>query len=408
MKYLVRPAASGYQAVVTNDSETREEILGDYPVAVLARQACEQHDGHLDIRDWEEKNGGWVNTPVIIIPTTAIVPYEQRSVNLTAGRRTLPPDGARALDYNYKILNHYARWNSPGEIAVIAAWIMHTWCDYAGSGTNGGNGKLAFAATPRLMLIGEQNTGKSRKEALIRALVRDPTGRISGVVTAPGVRNVLNLGQTVILDEAHRIFMNGTAKMDLQGIIAGGYVHDGVSLTGYKGKDEQSIFGPIVLAAKPEIITMTNDMLTDLFSRAFMIYTKAWEPTPEDPEIPDLGEDFEQYTEEARRLTAAWAAYQRPPASRKLWAIHSIPEELSTRNREIAQPLFAVADRCYDPEMTRDGGVDLRWAIAMRDSVMQILAGNSDTPAAGDRFDSLGMEDQLEQVRGRLSSQRLT
>lgn len=403
MRYLVRPAASGYQAVATDN--TTEEILGEYPVAVLARQACEAHEPGISLTNWEETGTGeWYNPGNGILvddrPSVAeVVPYEQRSVDLS-GTWYREPDGAYLFDYIWKILAYYARWNNPEEITVVAAWIMHTWCDYAGSGVNGGNGRLAFAASPRLLLIGEKNTGKSRKEQLIRALVRNPTGRVSGVVTAYGVRNVLNLGQTVILDEAQRYFGAGRGKEDLQGIIAGGYIHDGVSLTGKAGKDEQSIFGPICLAAKPEIITMTNDMLTDLFSRCFMIYTQEWEPTADDPVIPDLDDAFEFRAEEVRRLAGAWAAYHRPAASKKLWAIHTMPGALTTRNREIAQTLFAVADRATDPELTRDGGVDVRWGVAVRDAVMRVLAGNTQDDQRSERFDSLGMDDMLNTVRG--------
>lgn len=402
MTYLVRPVPSGYEAVHT--SAQGEQSLGIYNVPVRARQACEAHDPGINLTQWEETSEGqWENPGNGILVDdrphiTDIVPYEHRSVDLS-GAWCAEPDGAHAMDYVWKILAYYARWNCPEEITAVASWVMHTWCDYAGSGVNGGDGRLCFAASPRLLFVGEQNTGKSRKEQLIRALVRNPTGRVSGIVTAYGVRNVLNLGQTVILDEAQRYFGAGRGKEDLQGIIAGGYIHDGVSLTGKQGKDEQSIFGPICLAAKPEIMTMTNDMLTDLFSRCFIIYTQEWEPTPEDPGIPDLDDQFEFRAAEVRTLLGAWAAYHRPPASRRLWAIHTIPETLTTRNREISQTLFAVADRATDPELTAHGGVDLRWAVATRDAVMKVLAGNLAGPSS-DRFDSLGMDDMLNAVRG--------
>jgi len=407
VSYLVRPAPNGYAAYHSAGYGTDETYLGTWRKPSFARHACERKDPDLNSGEWiEVGTGHWMNdtgTGIVVDDTSrVVVPYDQRSVDLSGTGHT-EPDGAELLDYLWKILRYYARWNGPEEIAVTAGWIMHTWLDYAGSGMNGGNGRLAVACSPRLALIGAMNTGKSRKETLLRELSRNATGRVSGVVTAPGVRNVLNQGQTVILDEAHRIFGSaGTAKMDLQGIIAGGYVHDGVSLTGWHGKDEQSIFGPIAYAAKPEIITMTNDLLADLFSRSFIIYTQQWEPSEEDSAIPDLDDRFEAICEAARVRLGQWAAWHRPPSSRKLWAIHSMPATLSTRNREIAQTLFAVADRCTDPTLTTRGGVDLRWAIAMRNSVIKVLLGGDGEEVAETvrlHSDVMGFDDELESMR---------
>ena len=354
-KYRVVPSGDEYLALITSENNGVRSIhrLGEYATGAQAKEAIEERTGRVE---WTQSGS------MQEYDDAAIVPYKADLSSV--GRRE--PDGARALDFTAAVLDYYAAWEDPLEVKAVAAWIGHTWFDEAGRGANGGNGVLAFNATPRLMLIGEVGSGKSRKETLIRSMVRNPTGRVSGVVTSYGVRNALSKGQVVILDEAQRIFSGGYRREDLQGIIAGGYVFDGVSLNGRKGEGEQSIFGPVCLAAQPRILDQTGDMLEDLFTRAFLIFCEKHEE-----EIPDLDDVFTHRAGIARRELALWAAAER--TGEKLWNVHTIPGILKARDREITIPLLAVADRAVTPGDERD----IRWAVLVREAAVQLLTGSS-------------------------------
>ena len=365
--YRVLPEGNGYVALITSAEDGKRSIerVGEYKTAAAARKALEVRAGRVE---WTENAGMWQyqDNPGEIMPYRA---------DLSAvGKRKY--NGARVMDFVVAILDHYARWESRFEILITAAWIVHTWFDLPGRGDNGGNGVLAFNATPRLMLIGEKETGKSRKEMLIRAMVRNPTGRISGIVTAYGVRNALVKHQTVILDEVQRIFgARNTRREDLQGILAGGYVHDGVSMNGKAGEGEQSIFGPVCLAAQPGIMSQIADNpLEDLISRSFLVFCEKSRD-----EIPDLDESFDVRTEIVRRELAAWAAGCR--TGEKLWNVHTIPDVLTARDREITMPLLAVADRATPP----DDDQDLRWAVLIREAAVRMLTGGRGAEGDVDR-----------------------
>ena len=372
-KYRVMPDGTGYVALITSESDGKRSIerVGEFKTAAQAKKALEGHTGKVDRSaiEWTEEKGMWSydDTPAEVVPYKA---------DLSAvGQRT--PDGARALDFAEAVLDFYARWEDPVERHLTAAWIAHTWFDFPGRGLNGGNGVLAFNATPRLMFIGDKGSGKSRKETLIRSMCRNPTGRVSGVVTAYGVRNALNSGKTVILDEAQRYFGAGKAKEDLQGVIAGGYVFDGVSLNGKKGEGEQSNFGPMVLAAQYSIMDETGGQLEDLFERAFLVFCEK-----HDDEIPDLDDTFEYRAAIARRELALWSAAVR--SGEKLWHVHTIPKSLTARDREITIPLLAIADRAVSPDEEQD---PLRWAVIVREAAVRLLTGGGQ--AQGDPDDEL-------------------
>jgi hypothetical protein len=354
-KYRAVPDGNGYAALITSEhaSGRTVERIGEYSTPEQAKQALEARTGKVE---WTQ------NGSMLEYDDSAVVPYK---ADLSAvGQRT--PNGAKALDYTNAILDHYARWGDDRERHLIAAWIAHTWLDGPGRGPNGGNGILSFNTTPRVILLGYKGSGKSRKQTLVRSMCRNPTGRVSGVVTAYGVWKALSQGKTVILDEAQRYFYAGRAKEDLQGIIAGGYTFDGVSLNGRKEEGEQSIFGPIMLAAQPSIIEQTGDQLDDLWERSFPVWCEK-----NTDEIPDLDDAFDQRAAIARRELALWAADIR--SDEKLWHIHSIPKVLTARDREITIPLCATADRATDPAVERD----IRWAVLIREAAVHLLTGGS-------------------------------
>jgi hypothetical protein len=289
---------------------------------------------------------------------------------------------ARILDITRRILAYWGRWDNEAWLDVSTLWIASTW--FADE-----NQRLLFTAHPRLFAIAPKGSGKTRYMKLVRALSRNPTGIVKAPVTAPGVREALLGGRTVFLDELHRQIGTGRAHADLQSVISA-YEADTGSLNARGGYNEQSIFGPMMLAAQPVIMTATSGLVDDLFERSFILA-----PGRSRDKIPDLNQEFEFAVEPMRKIFQLWGESVRPGPDddRHLWPVHSMPERLDSRMREISQPLLAVADRAVDPDVIDAKGEDLRWAIAGRAAVQNVLLGHGENGA-----------EILEDVTGRLRS----
>lgn len=276
-------------------------------------------------------------------------------------------NGAAVLDFTHLVLEYYGRWKYPEWTDVAALWGAHTWWRDV-------DGQLMFDSTGRLGLVAPPGCGKSRLMRSVRAMSCNPTKLVSSDVTAPGVRMALHNGMTVFLDEFHRTVGTGRGKEALQSVVTGGYDHEGGSLNGIGGVNEQGNFGPIAFAAQPRIITGTQDMVKDILERSFMILPS--KPAPDD-EVPDLDAQFTERTSKAARALELWAAEERPYADEdgKFWPLHGTPATLKNRARQIAMPLLAVADRAVDPALVEGDGEDLRWAMRARESVQAVLLG---------------------------------
>jgi hypothetical protein len=248
-------------------------------------------------------------------------------------------------------------------------WAAHTWFRKI-------DGSLAFDCSPRWLAIAPPESGKTRIARILRALSYEPTPLVRGVVTAPGVREALKEDKTLFLDEAHRLFGRGHAKEELQAILTGGYTPDGGSLNGRGGYNPADDFGPVALCAQPAIMTQTNGYLEDLFTRAFIIYPQHWTPGPGEAQIPDLDNEFTYRCEKATDKLALWAAEHRTMG--KLAPLYGVPDSLSSRNREIASTLIAVADRAVNPELTEEDEEFYKWPMIARRATERMLTGRGD------------------------------
>lgn len=307
------------------------------------------------------------NMPVLYSPVT------ERS--LKAGT------GQKALDLSYAMLHKWSRL-SETEKVVTALWIAHTWF------TDGKEKpRLVFRATPRWLAIAPPSHGKTRVMEIMQSLSHSPTGIVNAPVTAPGVKEALSLGGTVFLDEIHRQFGRGRGHLDLQAILTGGYTNKGGSLNAYGGKNEQSVFGPIALGARPALETGTGEELDDIFQRSFII-----RPEQSFDDIPDLDADFEEIVPTALKWLEDWAGLERPQPTRDdpkpcLWPIYQVNPRLKGRPKQIASTLLAVADRADQDDQ---GRTDLRWPLRARKAVDQmLLGGDSDREALVKRTDEL-------------------
>lgn len=300
-----------------------------------------------------------------------------RVVNITPvdlGDRDNAPvtDSAYLLDIAHTILTHYARFPNRETADIATLWLASTWMADR-------QDRLLFSAHPRLFLIAPMGSGKTRIMKVIRAMSRMPTPIVKAPVTAPGLREALDGGRTVFLDEFDRQTGRGMAHLDVQSLVSA-YEADTGSLDGRGGYNAQSVFGPMVLGAKPRIISATGGYIDDLFERSFIITPETWN-NPDEP-IPDLDDLFTQVTSDLPTAFKIWAEAVRWDLAREqkdlLWPIHSMPKALTARQREISQALLAVADRAVSPDVIAEKGSDIRWAVRGRNAVQKVLIGKSE------------------------------
>lgn len=312
------------------------------------------------------------NMPILYSPVT--------EKSLKAGT------GQKALDLAYAMISNWTRITE-SEKVVTALWIAHTWF------TDGGEKpRLVFRATPRWLAIAPPSHGKTRVMEVMQSLVRDgSSGILNAPLTAPGVRNLLTLGESVFIDEVHRQFNTGKGHLDLQSILTGGYTNRGGAVNAYGGKNAQSIFGPVALGARPALETATGEELDDIFQRSFII-----RPEKSFDDIPELDADFEEIVPIALKWFSDWAGMERPQPTRDdpkplLWPIYQVNPKLKGRPKQIASTLLAVADRADQDDQ---GRTDLRWPLRARKAVDQmLLGGDSDREA---------LEQRTEDVLGKL------
>jgi hypothetical protein len=302
---------------------------------------------------------------------TIAKPREIIAVNLEGPEHKAPEmNSALLLDNMYKAFNYWGRWKDPNLPVIMTLWAASTWF-------NDTDGKLLFPAHPRLFFIGEKGSGKTRGMKLIRAMSHQPTGIVKAPVTAPGLRDALDAGNSIILDEVDRQMGAGRSHPDVQAIISA-YERDTASLNGRGGYNEQSLFGPMALAAKTRILTSTGGWIDDLFERSFIVETEKY--TDQDDPIPDLDDAFDEIMGMAQDALGMWGQVVRPEKG-LLRPIHSVPKVLTARDREISGALLAVADRAVDPKVIDEHGQDIRWALRGREAVQNVLLGHGENGA---------------------------
>jgi hypothetical protein len=354
-----------------------------------AKQGAAQHKAELQQQaDREIARASRTHVARVRV-TTEIAP-----VNLEEQQDVPTLNAAKMLDHIEHVLNYWARFENPHHATLIALWIASTWM------TDGDHDHptLLFDAHPRLFMIADKGSGKTRVMKLVRSMARNSTGIAKPPYTGPGVRNALAAGKTVLLDEFDREVGKGMAHLDVQGQVSA-YEAETESLNGVGGVNEPPIFGPMMLAAKPRILTGTNEFIEDLFERSFIIPIKKY-ALQNDP-IPDLDEDFNKVVRPLGKVLEIWAEAIRPGTDDegnliKLRPIHTVPVKLTARMREISSSLLAVADRAVDPDVMAATGSDTRWAVKGRTAVQNVLLGHGDNGAEliaelDSRFKELGI-----------------
>lgn len=294
---------------------------------------------------------------------------------------------AMALDLVKRVLAYWARWPSEHALNIATLWVASTW--FADS-----DGRLLFRAHPRLFFIAPKGSGKTRMMRVMQAMVRNPTGILTPIYTAPFIREAFSSGHTVFADELDRQIRTGRGHTDLQSLISA-YQDSAANGNARGGYNQQEVFGPMVLGAKPNLRSDTNGLIEDLLERGFIIIPEKHQDRND--RIPRLDGDFEHAVELIPLILEAWGAAARPEKGH-LWPIHDIPDEFDDeRMVEISSALWAVADRAVDPRVIAAEGKDTRWAEMARDASLNMLLGHGSNGAEifadiEARFRELGIE----------------
>jgi len=234
-------------------------------------------------------------------------------------------DGAGLLD---KIANFVRRFVSLSEAQVIAVslWVVHT------------HSFSAADCTPYLAVTSaEKESGKTRLLEVLQNLVPNPwfTGRVTAAVL---VRKIDKESPTLLLDEGDTAFGSEKEYAEaLRGVLNTGYQRDGKAscCVGQGGNITFQDFSTFC----PKAIAGIGELPDTVASRAIPIRLKRAKRT-EDVERFRRRE-VEAEATSLRELTAAWTG---SILDKLRDARPQLPEELTDRQQDVAEPLLAIAD----------------------------------------------------------------
>jgi len=245
--------------------------------------------------------------------------------SLTGANPGTPVAGCCILDEIAAFIARFVVLNKP-ELIIISLWITHTWAFEASD------------ATPYLAVTSaEMRSGKTRLLEILDLLVRSPwrTGRVTAAVLA---RKIESDSPTLLLDE-----WDATARSNqefsetLRGILNAGHRRNGkVSVCGPKSAGYQPtdfcVFCPKVIAG----IGKVPETIAD---RSIPIRLKRKAPR-------EVVERFriKIVCGEANKLKARLSAWISGELEQLKNARPELPEFLSDRQQDGAEPLLAIAD----------------------------------------------------------------
>lgn len=255
----------------------------------------------------------------------------------------------------------FRRFISAGEaeLTVLALWTLHTHAFF---------GVGSF--TPYLLITSaEKGCGKSRVLDVLECVVRQAQ-KTDNISPAALARIVKQEQPTLLLDEVDRLLKGDKEMVNLiTGLLNGGFkVNGSYTRCGGKNNDEVKHFPTFC----PKAIAGIGDFLQDTVKdRSIVIRLKRVPHGQRESFRPDgMGEAakvLRRQLEDVKKRAGAWAnenlkalANAEPPC----------PEAFLDRQRDISEPLLAIADLL--------GGT---WPARSRDALTQIFA----SPAAKDR-----------------------
>lgn len=316
--------------------------------------------------------------------------YENTKFTIASNALNLgtPLVGCRILD---EIAACIARFVilSQSELLIISLWIAHTWAFEVSD------------ATPYIAVTSaEMRSGKTRLLEILDLLVRGPwrTGRVTAAVLA---RKIESDTPTLLLDE-----WDATARGNqefteaLRGILNVGHRRNGkVSVCGPKSAGYQAMDFRVFC---PKVIAGIGKLPETIADRSIPIRLKRKAP----------GERVERFrikivSEEANKLTARLNGWVMGILESLKNARPRLPECLSDRQQEGAEPLLAIADAAGGdwPARARDALADLHLSGSGREeSVGVILVSDIRDIFAERRVEALASKELAEglaKVEGR-------
>jgi hypothetical protein len=260
-----------------------------------------------------------------------------------------PPGGCHILDEVAAFMQRFVIL-SKSELLVISLWIAHTWAFEASD------------ATPYLAVTSaEMRSGKTRLLEILELLVRSPwrTGRVTSAVLA---RKIENDTPTLLLDEWDAAARGSQESTEtLRGILNAGHRRNGkVSVCGPKSAGYQPTDFRVFC---PKVIAGIGKLPETIADRSIPIRLKRKAP----------GERVARFrmkliAADANCLKSRLTAWVRLHLEALKEARPGLPEYLSDRQQDGAEPMLAIADIA--------GG---DWPAQARAALKELCSSNNST-----------------------------
>ena len=265
-----------------------------------------------------------------------------------------PTAGSVILDSVRGFVSRFCQMPTDSALDLTVLWIAHSHCVDQ-------DDRLAFDTSPRLMFSSDQPaSGKSRALEMVALIAH--SGQIVCDPTAPSFAQLTGeVRATVLVDELDCLIGKGGGKQDLRGLFNSSYKRS----TGFwsrAGKPRQPVFAAVAFAGLGSTFR-SAPVLSALRSRTLVIeMVPSTPPEKYKPRIHDRLADM------LRAELAEWAGRN---TARILDSFPDMPEGISDRAEELAEPLLMVADQA--------GG---HWPETARNAVRELMLRDSDAPAA--------------------------
>jgi hypothetical protein len=258
--------------------------------------------------------------------------------------------GELILDEVRSFVARFVTFSSQAVLDAVTLWIAHTH-------VVDGDDRLAFDTTPRIAFISDEPaSGKSTALQMVCELAHK--GQILIDVTHPSFAEEMHENQATIgIDEMDVLFGNGAAKRVLRSLLNGGYKRKTAWWT-RAGKDKRFIFGPVAFAGLGAKWKASDDL------RA--LRTRTIQITMVQGREPEVYRDREHDAQAVkfRKVLGKWSARHAPEIVTS-WP--DAPDGIENRDRELWEPLLAVADTA--------GG---HWPESARAACLELALGNQD------------------------------
>ena len=189
-----------------------------------------------------------------------------REGSVMAHRAGPPVDSQLVLGYVGAMLAEYASFPSAAALDAVTLWCAH-------AHIRDDDGRLAFRATPRLLLMSSQpGSGKSRVLELLGRLCPYTYG-LDTEPTAAGLAHTLDKEHaTALIDEADVLFGAGKRKEAVRAVVNSGYTSNGTVLR-MKGShaERARVFGPMALAGLDVLEKSSGSALDATLDRCVII-----------------------------------------------------------------------------------------------------------------------------------------